>query len=202
MQYNMWHNTLHYNYVCYIICNIIYNKTYYILSNYILYCLSTMDLFWFRILVQWDVSTTTVVSCPSHLLGGLLACFPYWSLALVRTTMLGSNGTGAWTSTTAVWTRSLPRSMSFVPKTGIIDLQTERWGKGGVSGTYWVWTGWRFHTLACARPTTALCVSVQGPNCKALIHLTSFDVGRKSNLWSKLLRRSCWIPTGASRTAA
>ena len=164
--------------------------------------LSTIYVFWFRVFVQWDVSTMTVVSCPSHLLGGLWAFFPYWSRAHARTTTLGGNGTGGWTSTTAVWTQSLPRSMSFVTKTGIIDLQTERWGRGCVSGTYWAWTGWRFLTHPCAPPMTALCVSVQGPNCKAQIHLTSFNVEQKSNLWSKLLKWSCWIQTGASRTAA
>ena len=161
-----------------------------------------MQLFWFRMLVQWDVSTTTVVSCPSRTLGGLLACFPYWSRDHAPTTMLRGNGTGAWTSTTAAWTLSLQRSMSCVLWTGIFDLQTERWGRGGVSGTCWVWMGLRFLTRPCALPTTALYVSVQETNWTEPIQLTSFDVERKSNLWSKLLRQSCWIRTGASRTAA
>ena len=106
------------------------------------------------------------------------AFFLYWSRAHARTTMLRGNGTGAWTSTTAVWTRSLPRLMIFVPRTGIFDLQTERWGRGSVSGTYWVWMCWRFLTLPCALLTTALCVSVQKTNWTEPINLTIIYVER------------------------
>ncbi len=70
------------------------------------------------------------------------------------------------------------------------------------SGTYWVWMGWRFLTLPCALLTTALCVSVQKTNWTEPLSIMIFDRDRKSNLWSKWLRLSCWIPMGASRTAA
>ena len=202
MLYNMLYHTYTIRYYIWYISYIIWYYIWYSISiNMILDMIScwiiflvlliTMDLFWFHIFVQWDVSTTTVLSCPSHLLGGLLAFSLYWSRAHARTTMLCGNGTGAWTSTTAVWTRLLPRSMSFVLRTGIFDLQTERWGRGGVSGTYWVWMGWRFLTRPCALLTNALCVSVPKTNWTEPINIMIFDTDRKSNLWSKRLRRSC-----------
>ncbi len=62
------------------------------------------------------------------------------------------------------------------------------------------WTGWRFLTPPCALPTTDLYVSVQKPNWTR--PTKSCQVERKSNLWSKLCRQSCWTLMKASRTAA
>ena len=45
---------------------------------------------------------------------------------LIQDVLHNKEFTGAWTSTTAAWTLSLPRSMSCVLWKGISDLQTER----------------------------------------------------------------------------
>jgi len=101
-------------------------------------------LLWFCFLVQWDVSTMIVLLCPNRTLGDLLVYFPYWRQRQWQTITLRGNSIGAWTSTTAVWTLWLQRSMSFALWTSTSDLQMGRWGWGGVSGTCSAWTGWSF----------------------------------------------------------
>lgn len=56
----------------------------------------------------------------------------------------------------------------------------------------------------CALLTNALCASVQKTNWTELINVMIFDTDRNPiyGPWSKRLRRSCWIQTGASSTAA
>ena len=100
-------------------------------------------------------------------------------------------------------------SKTFVLRTGIFVLQTERWERGGcetacICGTYWVRMGWKIliPPSPCVLLTTAPCVSVQKTNWTEPTNFMIFNMDWKSNLCSKRLKQRCSIPTGASKTAA